>query len=395
MKKTTTVTPADEDAAKVSRRKNIALAAMIVAVIVVGSSALAYALIGQREHGAAVDELHDALDGTATILVDLDAQTSARQDAVANAAAEAAALSSIIDLLPADLVDPASTRDAAVAAATTLSVTAAAPAPPLDASAPAAVDVDVDAATTSQLTDAVEQARQRAGLLVTQRNAVASDTATIVQAITAARASRDGLIAAAIAKAPSIPVDRAGETERTNFNAGFEGLKGITVDTTSTDALPVVKAYADALGAARASHDAAIAAELEAQRQAAEQEQTGSNGSNGSGGGSGRSSSRGSSGGGSSNSGGGGGSSNGGGGSSNGGGGSSNTSDGGSSGGGSSSAPSWQPMKLIRGGVSCLSSDINGQEVTYGSTLMVPSDAASYSTYEVAGYGWGVTWSCF
>lgn len=41
----------------------------------------------------------------------------------------------------------------------------------------------------------------------------------------------------------------------------------------------------------------------------------------------------------------------------------------------------------------------SGSKVTYGSTLNIPgtnldTNLDTYSTYEIAGYGWGATWTC-
>lgn len=400
MKNTTPATKTDADeTAPPSRRQAIGLAVMIVAVVVVGVIVLFYAVTTRQAHTAAVEDLHTARASAEFAAADVDARLSDRATAAGTAAAEAQALSSILDLLPADLVDPATARDDAAAATTTLSTAAAAAVPVLDAAAPVLVDVDENTATTAQLTDAADQARQRTGFLVTQRTQVATDTATLVQAVDTARTARTALVAAAIAKSPSITVDRAGDAERAALSAALDALKDVTADTASTDALSVVKAYTDALSATRTAHDAAVAAEQDAQRQASEREQnnTGTRshsntGSSGNGGGGSSRSSGGNSGGnpGNGNSGGSAGGGTGGAGS---GGGGATESGSGSSGG--NSGPAWSPLKVVRGGSACYSSPVSGQQVTYGSTLVVPPDAAGYSTYEVPGYGWGVTWECF
>ena len=73
-------------------------------------------------------------------------------------------------------------------------------------------------------------------------------------------------------------------------------------------------------------------------------------------------------------------------------GGSTNPGTGGGTPGGSQS--NWQPLKLSFSGSTC-SGTGGSQEVSYGSTLMVPgTSVGSYNTYEVPGYGWGVTWKC-
>lgn len=79
-----------------------------------------------------------------------------------------------------------------------------------------------------------------------------------------------------------------------------------------------------------------------------------------------------------------------GGGSGGGGGGSGGGSGGGD--GGGSTGPVRYPMKVATGGT--CSGAGGSQSVTYGSTLVVPGDAISYSTYEIDSYGYGVNWTC-
>jgi hypothetical protein len=70
-------------------------------------------------------------------------------------------------------------------------------------------------------------------------------------------------------------------------------------------------------------------------------------------------------------------------------------SDGGSSGGGSApdSGPATSPLLLNVTGSSCTYD--GSQEASYGSYLNVPGvDLLTYNTYEIAGYGWGVSWYC-
>lgn len=67
---------------------------------------------------------------------------------------------------------------------------------------------------------------------------------------------------------------------------------------------------------------------------------------------------------------------------------------GGSGGSGGGSGSNWAPLKLVVSGSTCVGAG-GSQEVTYGSTLMPPGNGLlDYSTYEIPGYGWGVTWRC-
>lgn len=53
----------------------------------------------------------------------------------------------------------------------------------------------------------------------------------------------------------------------------------------------------------------------------------------------------------------------------------------------------WQPLKLNVTGSTC--STTSGQEVSYGSTINVPGvNLDTYNTYEIPGYGWGASWKC-
>ncbi|TFB99722.1 MULTISPECIES: hypothetical protein [Cryobacterium] len=58
-----------------------------------------------------------------------------------------------------------------------------------------------------------------------------------------------------------------------------------------------------------------------------------------------------------------------------------------------SAASPWWPLQIHAGSSDCQGAG-GGQQVSYGSTLNPPSTAFSVTTYEIPGYGWGVTWTC-
>ncbi|WP_058624549.1 hypothetical protein [Microbacterium testaceum] len=384
---------------------------MLWGVAGLGAAAIAAAVvvpiaIGNADHAAAVDQAHAAVDTLSSSAQDAKAASSILDEAVANADAEVAALNGILDALPPELVDPATARDDLAAAIAAVTDAAAQPHPVLDASAPDAPVID-DAASTEHLTDDVSQAQTRGYFLGLQTTSLSAASAKLTDAVDASRTARNALLLAAITKAPSIPIDRAGEPERAAVATALDALRGVTdagSDTASTDVAPLVTSYTTALTAARASHDAAVAAEQEAQRQAQENAGGGDssstqNSTGSSSGGSWRNSSSGGSAGGGGGSNGGGGNTNGGsssGGSSSGGAGTGNAggAGGSSNGGGSSSGPARSPIKLVVGG-SCVDFPNTGQSASYGSTLFMPADAAWHETYEIPGEGWGVRWSCF
>ena len=65
-----------------------------------------------------------------------------------------------------------------------------------------------------------------------------------------------------------------------------------------------------------------------------------------------------------------------------------------SSGGAQPPAALWRPIQVGTSFSSGCSGAGGSQEVSYGSTLNPPTNAFSVSTYELPGYGWGVTWTC-
>lgn len=371
----------------------------------------------------AAEERNAAVDTWRTSLVDVFAANdtyvaaqTAHTTSVEAGTADVAALNAILDALPAELVDPASTRDDVAAAAAALQTAASAEVPDqgvavlLDAPAlastgdPTAVDEATAGFSAAQLLDSAAGFRAQTADIEDRRTTLDDSTEAIEAAREGTRAPLAALVAAAVAKAPSFPIDRAGEGERATFTTSLDAVRpAATVsDATAVDVLPLVKAYADALGAARASHDAAVAAERQAQEntdggsssdRSSSNSGTGNSGTGNSGSGSGSSGS-GSSG---SNSSGGnsGGSGSGGNGSSGGNpGGNGSNGGSGSSGSGGASGPVASPIKLVVGG-SCVDFPNSGQSASYGSTLYMPADAAWHETYEIPGVGWGVRWSCF
>ena len=225
--------------------------------------------------------------------------------------------------------------------------------------------------TPDELNAAASELIDAAASIDTSTAKLTASTAKLTAARAALQEKVDAVVTAAYTKGKATAApDRASQEYKDAYDASVKALA-----TPKGDVAELVATYVAAWNAAQASHDATIAAEQQAQNGG-----SGGSGGGGSNGGSGS-----------------GGGSNSGGGSGSGGG-----SDGGGSDGGGCSGYAfpggcipWAPIQLETSSVSCWSSGVAGQEVTYGSTLRVPYDAASYNTYEIPGYGWGVSWSCW
>lgn len=396
MDNTPTLPPADETTApdtpvrktRLSRRTWILLTA---AVLVAGGAAYGIpTAVGAVEHQAAVDrfetvvadrtaayetqdkaieQLHTMEDlVTATYPQYLAIGTTLTDTTVTDPALRADLLTKTSELATAALaLDETGTLD--VERPSLFTVLVPAEDMPLKGLTPPAQTEDVNALTDKLAKDASS--------VLEYVDLVGDVTDDIIAAMQAVVISVDVAIASAGEKGVTLTWEKApAETAAVTAAATALTADGAT-DLPLEERAALVGTYIAAVNTAGAAHQAVLDQEAaEAARQAEEQAQAQQRNNSGSSNGS-RGTSNGSRG-----------NSNPGGGTSPGGG--TNPGTGGGTPGGSQS--NWQPLKLNVTESQCSG---GGHEATYGSTLNVPgTQLGSYSTYEIPGYGWGVTWTC-
>ncbi|MGZ0069866.1 hypothetical protein [Microbacterium arborescens] len=333
-------TPTEEPSAKRSRprtaRRNWWIAGVAL-FLVAGTAAVAVpAIAGQIGHDAAFESYSAAIDAATAAHKSSTAKQANIAAAVAEATSEADAMQAVIDATPADLVEPATTRDDLAAAIQAVRDATASPVPATEPLGDWAEHTRQ--ASKTQLADAAKTATTYTSGLKEVDVALHAAEYSISEGRAALRGAVDALAAAAATRGAALGADKAGESERAALEGAVSALTSRDVDQPLSDTGAQLSAYVAAATAARASHDAAAEQEASApgmtdDRDSSTRSGSSNNGRSGSGGGS--------NGGGWSNGGGGdAGSSNSGGGGSNGGsGGGSNG--GGSSGGGSSEPSCW------------------------------------------------------
>ncbi|TFD67981.1 hypothetical protein [Cryobacterium ruanii] len=375
----------------ISKTRKVILASTLAATLVVGGTFGGFAAVAAVQEAAHTSALTAHQDATVTLAAALKSDAQADTDLTAELAAASVLDAQVLALVAATdgLVD-AEARAALEAARVELTATATdiATAQGLDLATGAVIEtVSVpkapsvkDTATTDSIlesTVAVEKLTTAAGTELKSVTALSADLTAATNSVTDTfPALTESVATAGQARLDTTP--SAGAPERDALAAAIAAVLD------DSDALTALTVYTTAAAATTASHEAAVAAEAAAAAQAAADaaaRATAPRSYTGGGSGAGKSS--------------GGGSSSGGGAAA--GGGAATGGDAPVAGGGGGSYLTgdqpWYPLQVRPGGLPCSGSG-GGQEVTYGSTLMPPTDAYSTSTYEIAGYGWGITWTC-
>ncbi len=347
--------------------------AAIAAVVAIAAAITVPLSVSAANHATALDAY---LQATSTARAAADSAAKAAADLAASSSAatsEADALHALVDQTPGDLLADPAVRDAAAAAIAQLRTTAA----PSSIRIPniGAWGTLEESASTAELTSAADNAASHTSTASALVDQVGAAQAKISKDLATAQSTIDDLVASAAAKGATLVYDRAGDGEKQTLAAAVAALqarKSGSDRPSTADTATLVNAYVNAVTAAKASHDAAIAAD---------QSNSGNRDSGGSGGGWGGSTGGGSAGG-----------SSGSGGSSGGWGGSG----GGSSGGGNSGGG---PVSYPRGSVVHSSSACTGSggsaSANWASNLMPPADSTVTNVWEnQAGDAWGISWQC-
>ena len=369
--------PAQTPEARTSRRRMPWWAWAGIGAVAIATAIAIPVTLSASAHTAALDTYRQsASTATATSA----AATNAAADLAAKSAAavsEADALQAVVDQTPADLVADPGARDAATAAITQLRTSAAIPA--IKVPAPSEWNDLDESASTDNLTTAASSAASYTSTTARMASDASAAQAKISDDLATVETQIDKLVASAAAKAGTLVYDRAGDGEKQALTAAVAALqarKSGTGRPSTEDTAALVGAYVAAANAAKASHDAAIAAD-----------QNNTNGGDTGGSSDGEGSWGGSSGGGSG--GGGWGGSSGGG---SGGGGWGGT--GGGSGGGSGGSPSYPRGSVIHSGSACSGSG-GSASANWASNLMPPADSTVTNVWEnQAGDEWGISWQC-
>ncbi|QRY42300.1 hypothetical protein JVX92_15060 (plasmid) [Microbacterium hominis] len=335
-------------------------AAAIAAAIVIPLSVTA------ASHTAALDAYRQSTS-TATEAADTATKAAAQLAATSAAAAsEADALQAIVDQTPAELVADPATRVAAAAAIAQLRASATTPA--IDVPTIAEWGSLQESASTDDLNNSATTAASYTSTTASLVSQASAAQAKISDDLTAAQTAIDNLVASAAAKGATLVYDRAGDGEKQALTAAVAALQARKAGAerpSTADTASLVGSYVAAVNAAKASHDAAIAADQNSTG-GGDSGNTGGSGGGGSWGGSGGSS----------------------------GGGSSDGSNGGGSGSSGGGTTSWPRGALLQGSRPCEGSG-GSSSANWVSVLRYPADSTVTNVWEnQAGDEWGISWQC-
>ncbi|TFD26639.1 hypothetical protein E3T27_07660 [Cryobacterium lyxosi] len=374
----------------ISRTRKVILASTLAAALVVGGTFGGFAAVAAVQEAAHTSALTAHQDATLTLAAALKSDAQADTDLTAELAAAAGLDAQVLALVASTdgLVDEEA-RAALEAARVELTATATdiASVQGLDLATGAVIETvtvpkapsfssDATAESIRESTVAVEKLTSAAGV---EQKGVTALSAHLAAATTAVTDTFPALVES-VATAGQARLDAApsaGAAERDALAAAIAAVLG------DADSLASLTTYATAAAATSASHvavEAQRAAEAAAAAQAAAEaaaKATAPRSYSGTG--------KSTSGGGVSSDGG------------------TATDGGGAADGGAATGKSggsyltgdqpWYPIQIQPGGLPCQGTG-GGQEVTYGSTLMPPVDNFNYTTYEIAGYGYGIHWTC-